>query len=325
VIARHIYEAIFRDAVSESRPEQAVRLALRGQPLGRLTYGIALGNAAVSMVRGAGPVMHGIAITLDDDRGPVPKGWVIGAPDETAELAIMDVVASAGEADQVLVLLSGGAAQIVTPALARGQLAQLAGAPVRTLVASHLAGDPIAAIGGAPTVPPRPQDRVALITRRSQFQSAIRSELGRYLPTSEQVGSAVDAIRPLARKIVLESESYLWPHYWFGTPELALPAHGMGGPAQQMALQLALELRGKDLSAFCAASTGWDGPAVVGQPRPAGAFVDGTTWDAMNAARLDPAAALANHAAGPVLREVGALVITHFTGIDHGGDIVIVG
>ncbi|CAN5704002.1 hypothetical protein BH11MYX1_BH11MYX1_26360 [soil metagenome] len=270
--------------------------------------------------------MHGVAITLDDDRGPVPKGWVIGAPDVTAELAIMDVVASAGEADQVLVLLSGGAEQIVTPAIAHGQLARLSGAPVRTLVASNLAGDAIEAIGGAPTVPPRPQDVVALITRRGQFQGAIRSALGRYVPTSEHVGSAVDAIPPLARKIVLASESDLWPHYWFGTPELAVSAdHGTGGQAQLMALQLAFELRGKDLSALCAASTGWDGPPVVGQPRPAGAFVDGATWDAMNAARLDPAAALARYDAGPVLRAIGALVVTHFTGINHGGDIVIVG
>ncbi len=326
MISRHVYEAIFRDAVAASRPEQGVRQALRGQPLGRLTFGIALGNAALSMVRGAGPVIHGIAITLDDDRGPVPKGWVVTAPDETAELAIMDVVAAASEDDQLLVLVSGGAEHIVTPALARGALAQLSGAPIRTLVASNLDGDPIASIGGAPTVPPRLQDRATMVMQRGQFIGAIRSELGHHVPTSEHVGSAVDEIRPLARKIVLESEAYLWPHYWFGQPALVRPAdHGSGGLAQQMALQLALELRGKDLSAFCAASTGWDGPQLVGQPRPAGAFVDGSTWDAMNAAHLDPARALARYDAGPVLRAVGALVITHFTGIDHGGDIVIVG
>jgi len=330
VIARHVYEAIFRGAVAVSLPEKRVRHALRGQPLGRLTYGIALGNAALSMVRGAGPVMHGIAITLDDERGPVPTGWVITAPDETAEFAIMDVVAAAREEDQVLVLISGGAEHIVTPALARGALAQLSGAPICTLVASNLDGDAIAAIGGAPTVPPRPQDRVAMVTQRGQFMSAIRSELERHVPTSEHIGSAVDEIRPLARKIVLESEAYLWPHYWFGQPTLVRqvsPAtdHGTGGPAQQMALQLALELRGKDLSAFCAASTGWDGPPLAGYPRPAGAFVDGSTWDAMTAAHLDPARAHARYDAGPVLRAIGALVITHATGIDHGGDIVIVG
>ena len=196
MISRHVYEAIFRDAVAASRPEQGVRQALRGQPLGRLTFGIALGNAALSMVRGAGPVIHGIAITLDDDRGPVPKGWVVTAPDETAELAIMDVVAAASEDDQLLVLVSGGAEHIVTPALARGALAQLSGAPIRTLVASNLDGDPIASIGGAPTVPPRLQDRATMVMQRGQFIGAIRSELGHHVPTSEHVGSAVDEIRP---------------------------------------------------------------------------------------------------------------------------------
>lgn len=325
MIRRHVCEAVFRGVVSRCRPEHAVRSTLRAQPLHQVVYGIALGDAALSMIRGAGPVLHGVAITRDDDRAHLPSGWHVVAPDETAELLILDIVASVREEAELIVLLSGGAEQIVTPALSGGRLAELSSAPVRTLIASNLEGDALETLGGAPTVPVRSQDRASVVVPRDAIVGALGRELGRHFSTSVRVGPQVTTER-VATKLVGDARSSLEPHYYFNQTRFEPPASaGAAGPAQLLALQLALELRGHDLSAFCAASTGWDGPALVGHPRPAGAFVDGTTWDAMHAANLDPAGALARHDAGPALRAIGALVITHFTGIDHGGDIVIVG
>ncbi len=319
MIPRHTLEAIFRGVVAECRPEDPVRANVRKRPLGPVTYGLALGDAALSMVRGAGPVLHGIAITRDDDPLKLPHGWAAMPPDETSELQILDVLASATADSELLLLLSGGAEEIITPALASGRLAQLASAPIRTLVASNLAGDNLDLILGAPTGPTT-HERATVVVQRDAITSALWRELRRYFPTSENIGAIVDTVPRLAAQIARESRSYLWPHYWFGKPAEAEP-----GSAQLMALHLAHALRGTDLSAFCVASTGWDGPAIAGHPRPAGACVDGSTWDQMVKDRLDPASALARREPGPVLRATGALVVTHFTGIDHGGDLVIVG
>jgi len=111
----------------------------------------------------------------------------------------------------------------------------------------------------------------------------------------------------------------------WGEPTLAVPAgHGEGGRAQQLALELARLLRGTERSALVVGSDGSDGPAPVARPTPAGAFVDGTTWDAVTAAGIDPAAALARRDAGTALAGVGALLVTGPTGINHA-DLVILG
>jgi len=110
----------------------------------------------------------------------------------------------------------------------------------------------------------------------------------------------------------------------WGEPTVVLPAAaGEGGRAQQLALELARHLRGGPRAALVIGSDGIDGPAPTGRPAPAGAFVDGTTWDAVIAAGLDPAAALARADAGPALARVGALVITGATGINHADLVVI--
>jgi hydroxypyruvate reductase len=111
----------------------------------------------------------------------------------------------------------------------------------------------------------------------------------------------------------------------WGEPTLRVPAvHGTGGRAQQLALVLARWLRGAPRSAFVVGSDGVDGPAPRDRPAPAGAWVDGTTWDAIAAAGLDPADALARCDAGSALAAVGALVVTGPTGINHA-DLVILG
>ncbi|HEY5938304.1 MAG TPA: MOFRL family protein, partial [Kofleriaceae bacterium] len=67
---------------------------------------------------------------------------------------------------------------------------------------------------------------------------------------------------------------------------------------------------------------GSDGPAPAGWPTPAGAFVDGTTWDRIgeDAAEL----AIVRCDAGTVLAAIDALVVTGPTGINHA-DVAIVG
>jgi glycerate 2-kinase len=110
----------------------------------------------------------------------------------------------------------------------------------------------------------------------------------------------------------------------WGEPTLRVPAvHGDGGRAQQLALVLARELRGTERSALVVGTDGVDGPPPAGRPSPAGAWVDGATWDAIAAAGLDPAAALERCDAGTALAAVRALVVTGATGVNHA-DLVIV-
>ncbi|MBX3389160.1 MAG: DUF4147 domain-containing protein [Phycisphaeraceae bacterium] len=65
---------------------------------------------------------------------------------------------------------------------------------------------------------------------------------------------------------------------------------GIGGPSQELALALAMQLRGLPAAALCFSTDGVDGPTDG-----AGAIVDGRTIDAADAAGLDGAAALAAH------------------------------
>jgi glycerate 2-kinase len=111
----------------------------------------------------------------------------------------------------------------------------------------------------------------------------------------------------------------------WGEPTLRLPTpHGVGGRAQQLALVLARWLRGSSRSALVVGTDGVDGPPPPGRPSPAGAWVDGTTWDAIAAIGRDPAEALAARDAGTALATAGALVVTGPSGINHA-DLVIVG
>jgi glycerate 2-kinase len=100
--------------------------------------------------------------------------------------------------------------------------------------------------------------------------------------------------------------------------------HGAGGRAQQLALLVARSLRGSARGALVIGTDGIDGPPPPDRPSPAGAWVDGTTWDAILAAGIDPATALAACDAGTVLAAAGALVVTGPTGINHA-DLIMVG
>ena len=106
---------------------------------------------------------------------------------------------------------------------------------------------------------------------------------------------------------------------------MQVPAnHGEGGRAQQLALELARQLRGVSRAAFVVGSDGSDGPAPASRPTPAGAYVDGATWDAIANANIDPSAALERRDAGTALAAIGALVVTGPTGVNHA-DVVVIG
>ena len=110
----------------------------------------------------------------------------------------------------------------------------------------------------------------------------------------------------------------------WGEPTVRIPAaHGAGGRAQQLALELARRLRGTARGALVVGTDGIDGPPPPGRPSPAGAWVDGATWDAIAAAGIDPAAALAACDAGTALAAAGALVVIGPSGINHADLILI--
>lgn len=158
-------------------------------------------------------------------------------------------------------------------------------------------------------------------------------------PMSSAARAAVDALarhqisarflaRPLAGEVSSVAAQLVAepsPLVAWGEPTLRVPEpHGEGGRAQQLALCLAEALRDTDRSALVIGTDGIDGPPPAERPSPAGAWVDGTTWDAVISAGIDPAEALARCDAGTALAAVNALVVTGPSGINHA-DLVILG
>lgn len=231
-------------------------------------------------------------------------------------------------------------------AIKGGKLAARSKAPVVTLVVSDVIGDDPRVIGSGPTVadPLRPGDRVEVIAPMASFGLAVADALeGRGLAVRRIAEPIADDVVAVARRLAAEpgvaadraaaeqgaaadrapAEQAVLVAW--GEPTLRVPdVHGVGGRAQQLALELARHLRGTTRSAFVAGSDGRDGPTDA-----CGAFVDGSTWDALAALaardpRLDPDAALRRCDAGTALAAVGALVVTGPTGINHA-DVVILG
>jgi len=235
-------------------------------------------------------------------------------------------------------------------AIKAGKLARGAAAPIVTLAVSDVIGDPLAVIGSGPTVAPatvgrarailarhgvaapalddgaagdaaRASDRAEVIAAMaSAGEAAIRALASRGVAAQWSAAPIAGDVEAVARRLVAVAGAQV---AW-GEPTLRVPAvHGAGGRAQQLALVLARELRGTARGALVVGTDGIDGPPPVGRPAPAGAWIDGATWDAI-AARRDPAAALAACDAGSALAEVGALVVTGPSGINHA-DLVILG
>lgn len=335
--------AAFYAAVRACDP--AARVAAAG---GRAEVGIAIGKAALAMARGA-QVERGLIVSPVD--GHVP-GWttLVSAhpfPDERSVAAARAVRALVESATgSVLALISGGASSLVEEPLvplpeyvARVRACMAAGAtihelnalrtslsgikggklvahcraPVTTLVASDVFGDDLAVVGSGPTITPplraRAGDRAVLILPMRAFAEAMASALGLPLVDAPYVGPVEEVAAQLSPRCIA-----------WGEPTLELPAdHGEGGRAQQLALLLAHARR----TALVLGTDGIDGPPPAGRPPPAGAYVDATTWDAIAAAGIDPARALARCDAGPALAAVGALVVTGPTGVNHA-DVCVV-
>lgn len=106
---------------------------------------------------------------------------------------------------------------------------------------------------------------------------------------------------------------------WGGETTVTLGASpGLGGRSQELALAAAGELAGTTgISVLAAGTDGRDGPTDA-----AGAFVDGSTWGAMERAGVDPKRELEAHNAYPALDAAGALFRPGLTGTNVM-DIVI--
>ncbi len=225
---------------------------------------------------------------------------------------------------------------------------------VVTLAISDVIGDDLATIGSGPTIAPsaplsaratevlrahgiavprvlaapdascspRIGDMARVIAPMTAFADAVIVALGsRGIHTTRLDPPIAGDVHAVAVELAARSGLVV---AW-GEPTLAVPAgHGEGGRAQQLALELAHRLRGTHRVALCIGSDGADGPAPAHRAPPAGAFVDGSTWDAAITAGHDPDAALARCDAGTLLAAVDALVVTGPTGINHA-DLVIVG
>ena len=314
----------------------------------RAEVGIAIGKAALAMARGA-QVERGLIVSPVD--GHVP-GWttIVAAhpfPDErsvAAGRAVRALVESAMAS--VLALISGGASSLIEEPLvpldayvARVRAAMNAGAtihelnalrtslsgikggklvahcraPVTTLVASDVFGDALEVVGSGPTIAGRPGDHARLVLPMRAFAEAMRDALR--LPLVEAPYTAhVDEVAA-----TLAPPCIAW-----GEPTLDVPAdHGEGGRAQQLALLLARRFRGTAHTALVMGTDGVDGPPPAHRPAPAGALVDGATWDAIGHAGIDAERALARRDAGPALAAVGALVVTGPTGVNHADVCVL--
>jgi len=285
---------------------------------------------------------------------PVPDERSLAAGD-----AVCDLVATAGPEDRVLALISGGASALVERPVAGlsiqefrreiealaasgvtirelnearaarsqikgGKLADGCVARITTLIASDVVDDDPYVIGSGPTCSPRrPQDycdttmpirRFVIAFGDRMLWTSTRFET-LWPPLAGSIGACLETLRANYRDV---------PMLAWGEPTIEVPAnHGEGGRAQQLALELARELRGSARIAFAIGSDGMDGPPPRDRPAPAGAFVDGTTWDAIISAGIDPSAALAHCDAGRALAAVDALVVTGPTGINHA-DLVLV-
>jgi hydroxypyruvate reductase len=275
---------------------------------------------------------------------------------------VIDVVASAPESARVLALVSGGAsslverlqpgvtldalraetraliaagapihelnkARIARSALKGGKLALLSEAPITTLVVSDVFDDDVATIGSGPTYPPRVKDRIELVAPMklaAEEMYALLAHRERVLVTAPLTGFVLDVANRLGGYLddveLRQSICVAW-----GEATVELPRdHGVGGRAQHLALLIARMIANTQITAFVVGTDGVDGQMPIGRDMPAGAYVDGTTWQAISDADINPNAALDRCDSGTALDAVGALVITGPTGINHG-DLVLVG
>ncbi|WP_245624898.1 glycerate kinase type-2 family protein [Jannaschia seosinensis] len=248
-------------------------------------------------------------------------------------------------------LLLGAGFDIMEMNLVRQNLSRLkggglarAGAPaeVEALVLSDVVGDELAVIASGPTVPPmgtRAEARV-LLERRDLWERIpqtcrdvlCREETAPTPPCRNRIigsnrlsaeamlvaapGATLDPI-PLtgdvadaAARIAAAARPGVM-RLWGGETTVVLRGTGRGGRNQELALRVALALRGMERPwAFLSGGTdGRDGPTDA-----AGALVDQGTLARMTAAGLDPEGMLARNDSYPALAASGDLLLTGGTG-----------
>lgn len=163
----------------------------------------------------------------------------------------------------------------------------------------------------------RQEDRVQVIAGIGALaDAAAEAAKGRGLDTHIRSRAQAGSVADMAEMLAAEARR-AGPRtclLWAGETTLSLIDHpGQGGRAHHLALTVAAKIRGlDDIGILCAGSDGIDGNTGA-----AGACVTGRTWDAIIAAGLDPAAALAAQNSAPVLAATGAQIITGPTAINH--------
>ncbi len=177
------------------------------------------------------------------------------------------------------------------------------------------------------SVPPQTvkrRDRAELVIPMSAVATKVRRELAARGFVAHGLDEVMrGAIAELAAR--LAARAHKGAFVAFGEPTIRLPqGHGVGGRAQQLALELARQFRDTPRSAFVAGTDGKDGPATEGRPSPAGAYVDGTTWQRLADLGIDGDVAIARCDAGTALYAIDSLFVSGPTGINHA-DLVIVG
>ncbi|MBA3452601.1 MAG: DUF4147 domain-containing protein [Deltaproteobacteria bacterium] len=252
-------------------------------------------------------------------------GLVIDSPATVITLAVSDVIG-----DELMVIGSG---PTVGPWLdAPGELVDIGAADhARRSSAAEIIGRyglsmprSVAAVLSGPPEELRiaREDVARVIAPMNSFSRAAATALAeRGIDAHRIVAPVAGDVRAAATRLAAHDH----PIVAWGEPTLKLPRDpGEGGRAQQLALELARLLSRTGRAALVVGSDGVDGPPPNERQVPAGAFVDGTTWDAIIAAGIDPMAALERCDAGSALAAVGALVVTGPTGINHA-DLVILG
>jgi hydroxypyruvate reductase len=245
-------------------------------------------------------------------------------------------------------------------AIKGGKLVERCAAPVTTLVASDLTNDAIAFVGSGPTIGPWLEGNVEAGAHDDAMRLGAMGVLAKYgLPVpailrtpiaprtvtrldhaelvlpmrafADAFGAALgmrvlDELMTVGVSHVAKDLESRAPCVAWGEPTLHVPKHpGEGGRAQQLALELAWLLRGSKRVAFVAGTDGVDGPPPERRLPPAGAYVDGKTWEKIVAVGIDPHQCLAKCDAGTALAAVGALIVTGPTGVNHADVAVITG
>jgi hydroxypyruvate reductase len=325
------------DGRSAAAGAAALALAASVDPAGELVALVSGGASALAEVpRGPLADLAAVASALMAAGAPIAElntvraalsklkagGLALACPARVTTLAVSDVL---GDALDVI-----GSGPTIGPWLAAPLGAAVdAGAPAearRRAAVAILAGRGIAAPAAlAPPQPPRwvaRRDRAQLIAPLATFADAVVAALIAAGAPARRLDPPLtgDVTAAAARAAATEGVVVAW-----GEPTVRLPpGAGRGGRAQQLALALARAARGTARAALVAGSDGVDGPVPAGgDPAPAGAYVDGATWDAIAATGIDPEAALARCDAGTALAAVGALFVPGATGTNHA-DVAIV-